>query len=1172
MTERQPNPAQHIAIHQIDSNIAVTAGAGSGKTTVLVGRYLTLLESGRRVSELVAITFTRKAAAEMSARLREDLEKRLSLTTHPAHHRLLTAALQEMNAARISTIHSLCGDIVRANAAQCSIDPSFTVLDEVQGKLMFNAARDRVLRQLGSAPSASPDAQAAVRVIHDYGLKTVKDALKVDLVAGVAESAPETVEDILAEWMSAWRTAIGRTVAGLLVMPEAQDLLTIAAPAEDAMGESALIVKSGLQKLSQDDAALWSNALTQITKVKLNAGSQKNWAGYPLSKDDAKALIKVVRSAVSDDIIDTIGLAPDDDLHREAADYLMGWRVIAGRTWAEYQAAKRRQNALDFNDLERLAGQVLTDEAVAARYRAQFAHVMVDEFQDTSAAQWEIIRRIAPPDQPGRLFIVGDPKQSIYGFRGSDHTVFTSATRIIRTSGGLQTPPVQTAVSLSTSYRTHKPLLDAMNTLFAGVMTVPDDANAAGYVRFEALDAGRLDVRGDTPFLRAQLFSTDQPVIPGVEKWNSDPARLQEAADLATQIVTLHREAGVRYGDIAILCRTSTKFNIYEDALRVQGIPYITNAGRGYFNRQEVADLVTLLKALYNEGDHLALAAALHSPLFGLSDAALYALRGVPNPSLWEAVTVDAPPADFPDDERDALNFARRILLTLKPRARRARIADILREAVDATGYLAFLESQSHGTQSRANVQKLIEQAEKTGVVTLSQFLTYIEQVKTAEARESDAALDAENAVQLMTIHASKGLEFSVVFLPGANDHKNPEKDPLLLHPTLGLACKMPTREIKAADPFPYLHAKAINEGREEAESLRLFYVAATRAKDRLIVSGYYKPNADGENTAGGRMGHLLAHQATLIGAHGDDIAYTDISARVLARNARADTVSRTLPTVNAAVFPATPPLFEPIKTRLADRAKHVTTTDLSHLSQSRHAPTAPERDKARNRFRRGVLGGSDSAIRFLTGGSLTSRAPSRVVGEVVHEAIRFGYDAEPDDALRRLLKSLVWGQALAPDLHADAVARALNLIQRYRRSELYADIKASPAVYREIPFVYHLNGSIIHGQIDLLFKSPDGAWTLVDYKTDYIHKLGWGYDEDDLRAHSQRHLIQLAVYASAVRARLESREGFNLQVKLHYIAADATLALTHAELDAALVDGLSTLVRQALGAESEDV
>lgn len=1154
--QRQANPAQEHAITSIQSNIAVTAGAGSGKTTVLVGRYLTLLESGLPVSQLVAITFTRKAAAEMSARLREDLEKRLNTTTDPRHKKLLTAALQDMNAARISTIHSLCGDIVRANAAACGVDPSFKVLDEVQGKVLFNNARDRVLRALGTKLDPDTASEAAVRVIYDYGLNTVRSALDVELTAQPLGEA-QTVEDILAAWMSAWRETFQYVRDRLLASPEAQDLLTINAPPNDGMSDNALLVKNALLALSGSDPTAWGENLLTITKAKVNSGSAKAWQGYPLGKDDVKARIVAVRTAVVDDILKNVGLPPDDEAHREAAHYLVGWREIAQQVGAEYIAAKHRQNALDFNDLERLAALALTDDAVAARYRAQFAQVMVDEFQDTSAAQWDIIRRLAPPDQPGRLFIVGDPKQSIYGFRGSDHTVFTSATDVIRASGVLQTPRVESAVSLNTSYRTQKSLLDAMNTLFDGVMRPIEGENPAGYVPFEALTAGRTDTVGATPFFHVRMFDTGQALIHGVEKWNADEVRSQEAADLAAQIVELAK-TGIMYGDIAILCRASTSFSVFEDALRTQGIPYITTAGRGYFDRQEVADLMSLLTALYNDGDHLALAATLRSPLFCLSDAALYALRQA-GKSLWGVLTADQPPADFPSDELPALNFARSVLATLKTRTRRARIADILRDALDATGYLAFLESQAHGTQSRANVQKLIEQAETSGVVTLSQFLTYVEQVKSAEARESDAALDAENAVQLMTIHASKGLEFKVVFLPMTNDQKPQVSAILLHHPTLGLVCKSPSRDNDSFKPFPYLHAKGLRESKEEAEALRLFYVAATRAKNQLILSGSYSLTKEGTPSSSGRMKHLLEHQIGLLNAHPDSVQYTDIKGRVLPRVSRASG-GHALPTVDNSITPVSPPLFQAIVENPTDRARHVTTTDLSHLSQSHSAPTFEERKRAGARFRRGVLGQSDSPIRFLTAGVQSYHAPSRVVGEVVHEAIRFGYDSEADDELRGLLNSLVWSQPIGPDLHADAVTRALSLIRRYRQSDLCADIQKAPTVYREVPFVYNLHHIIIHGQIDLLYQSAEGIWTLVDYKTDYIQRDG------DLRAHSQRHLTQLAVYARAARERLSLTEGGQaLQVKLHYLSANATLTLDKTDLESALSGDLNALVQQTL-------
>lgn len=1160
---RQPNPAQAHAINQIDSNIAVTAGAGSGKTTVLVGRYLNLLASGRRVGELVAITFTRKAAAEMSARLREALEKRLSETTDPDLRRRFTVALQDMNAARISTIHSLCGDIVRANAAQCGIDPSFTVLDEVQGRVMFSAARERVLRTLGADPDDSAGAQAARGVVRAYGLNNVRSALKVELLAQAAEdaAAPLTADELLESWRAVWLEVAVAGCADLAAFVE-QELTGFAVPADDKLTEHVVSARQALDLLRSASPSHLMAGLGQVMSVKINVGSAKNWVSVDVKT--VKEALAAARERAKK-LTEVLGGDIDSEINREAVGHLVGWREIARRVVEAYRDAKRRQNALDFNDLEALAGRVLADDAVAARYQTQFKQVMVDEFQDTSVAQWAIIRRLAPPDQPGRLFIVGDPKQSIYGFRGSDHTVFTQATEGIRASGLLQSPIVNTAVALDTSYRTHAPLLSSLNTLFAGVMTVPVGSDGAGYVPFEPLHPGREGVKGAAPFLRVRRFDENQDPLPGVEKWSADSVRQQEAADLAEQVESLVA-AGFPYGEMAVLLRAGTNFYIYEDALRARGIPYITNAGRGYFNRREVADLLNLMRALYADGDNLALAAALRSPLFGLSDAALYSLRALGG-SLWSVVTADTLPADFPADETDALAFARRTLLALHPRARRARIADVLREAIERTGYAVTLEGLPAGAQARANLQKLVDLAEQVGVVTLNQFLTYIEQVKTAEARESDAALDAENAVQLMTIHASKGLEFGVVFLPDCNDHKNITTDVLTFHPRLGLVCKSATKEKDAPTPFGYKHAQTLQTAREEAEALRLFYVAATRAKDVLVMSGRYRVNKGGETSASGRLGHLLGLESALMGAHAGDVVYEDIAARPLARTPRMVSGGRGLPSVEPDPTAAPPLLMQPIPSAKFVPSKHITTTDLSHLSQSRHAPDPHQRRLAKRRFRRGVLGQSDAPIRFLTAGSLSDRAPSRVVGEVVHEAVRFGYETEPDDALRRLLRSLVWSQPLAPTLHADAVDRAFMLIQRYRQSTLYHEVQKAEAVYREIPFVYHLNRSIIHGQIDLVFRSAAGRWTLVDYKTDYVGSPRLTLNEADFRRHSERHLTQLAVYARAVRERLGLSDLNKLAVNLHYIAHHYTLVLSPDALEQALTnDNLPSLVEQALG------
>lgn len=1138
------NAAQAQAIDSFDQSAAVTAGAGSGKTTVLVERYLRLIEHGTPVDRLVAITFTRKAAAEMSTRLRERLEDRLRHITDPANRDRLMRALRDMNAARIGTIHSLCGDIVRANAAACGVDPGFEVMDEVQSAVLFTQVVNRVLREQTNTPPASP----LMQIIRDYGLKTVREALAPELLAQAAHTFDHPLDLAAIEQAErAHHLAKLRVLAAYI----GQHIVGLPVPEGDKQTETVETLQRDYPALAADtpDWDTIEPVLKVIESIKPNNGLKKNWDKVGVDSDKLKAhlsKIKELGTGLS------YWLSPGN-IERHAI-YTVGWHALAREVWNAYTEAKYRRNVLDFNDLEHLAAHALRDDAVAARYQAQFAQVMVDEFQDTSAAQWDIIRRVAPPTERGRLFIVGDPKQSIYGFRGSDHTVFAAAKTTLAHS-----------IALDTSYRTHAPLLDVLNALFAEVMKPPANArNLEAYVEFEPLTAHRTTPNQPTaPYFRVHTFNPKQDLVEGVTKWSADDIRVQEARHIAEHIAALQAE-GVRWGDIALLFRAGTHFDTYEDALRAHDIPFQTNAGRGYFNRREVEDLTHALSALFAPHDDLALATTLHSPLFGLSDAALYVLRRDPLVSLWDALTA-APPADFPTDELPQLDLARAVLNTLRPKARRTRVADLLRELLERTGTLPMVEAQYAGAQARANLHKMVSLAERSGMITLSAFLNYLTQAKDAEARESDAALDAENAVQIMTIHASKGLEFRVVFLPDASSKGGGSGAArLLLSPERTLACRPPSKGEKDKDKPPQapITQRAIDaqNDRESAEALRVFYVAATRAKDLLIVTG---SASESDNT---KLGKILAQRNTLQSDFNDSVAFADIVAKPVVRQ-RAQTAPKAIPPAVEGIAPVAPDLLQTVPSQPFDRARHITTTDLAHLSQSQHADTDDARNAARARFRRGVVGQSDSPIRFLTGGEGSGHAPARIVGEVVHEAIRFGYDALTGDALRSLLQGLVWSQSVAPNLHDDAVTRAADLLEQYRASPLYQDIQnAGEHVYREIPFVYALGAHkrIIHGQIDLLYRTAGSAWVLVDYKTDYV-------PQRDFTAHSQRHLTQLAVYTRAVRERLAHLPDLALTTKLHYIAYNHTHLLPADQLEAALSTDLDPLIHAALSEDARD-
>ena len=326
-------------------------------------------------------------------------------------------------------------------------------------------------------------------------------------------------------------------------------------------------------------------------------------------------------------------------------------------------------------------------------------------------------------------------------------------------------------------------------------------------------------------------------------RWSTRDARWFDKATGVTR--------PAQYGDVAILFQSLNNVALYEDALAELSIPYVTTAGRGYYDRQEVWDVLNLLQAVHNSADNLALASALRSPLFGLSDDTLFALRLSQREAgghglLWDALATgsDLTPAD----ERDKVAFARDCLYELRTLAGRTPIAELLRRALSLTGYLATLTGLPDGRRRRGNINKLIEKAQASATISLGAFSQYLRDLSAREAREGDAAVDTHDAVSLMSVHASKGLEFPVVCVVDASWRRRGGQQALaLVDDRLGVACK--AFDDSAGSfyaPFGYRRIAELQSQKEEAERLRILYVAATRAQDLLIVSGQAAPTADG--------------------------------------------------------------------------------------------------------------------------------------------------------------------------------------------------------------------------------------------------------------------------------------------------------------------------------------
>ena len=837
---------QHRAIHTPGS-LVVSAGAGSGKTRVLVERYVRLISTDSIPTDAVlAITFTEKAAREMRERVRDTVEDR-ARQTHDDLWQHLRAAVES---ARIGTIHSFCADLLRAHPGETGLDPCFRILDEVESGIMLADSVDEALREIADAQSAIHNLQSAI--LNEFGPPELRTTLAEMLRGGgevraALELLPADADSLRARWRddlrlaqdsalaelvgsADWRTASG-TILGLAPV----------APAAD---------KLGIQVIATAD---WLTALapgvmpdfTLINEIKLNVGSKKLWpseSNLANAKSDLAVLRDSYRAAS-----DLLSFAPVAEIEDRAAETAIALRDLYDLARARYADTKARADALDFDDLEAMARDLLIRHPlVRRRWRAELQAIMVDEFQDTNATQRAIIYALAglePPaadGSPAELFVVGDGKQSIYRFRGADVSVFQQVERdIVERWAGQR-------IRLDTSFRSHPSLIDWINRV--GAQVFARSAPLQIYeIPFEPLRPSRP--------ASSHPISVELHVADGAG--SADERRAAEADVLARRLVRIvegsphpiiydRKEKCWRhptYGDIAMLFRASSAFEPFEAALRAQGVPFLTTAGRGYYGRNEVQDLIHLLRVIDDPNDDLALVGVLRSPLFALDDATIIGLRlesrpteGIGKGFFGEGQALSAEETtSFPPVP---LTFARQVLAELQAMRGQATVVELLRAALERTGYLATVSGLDDGERRRVNVEKLVAAARLSGARGLRAFREYLDHLLRTETREGEAPLEGHGSVRLMTIHRSKGLEFPLVALPDLGRTSPPARARWLARQPYGLALKVRDPDDEDCLPTAMLLARRADATMERAESERLLYVALTRAQDYLLLSG----------------------------------------------------------------------------------------------------------------------------------------------------------------------------------------------------------------------------------------------------------------------------------------------------------------------------------------------
>ncbi len=1029
------------AMEETGTSFAVEASAGTGKTSTLVQRICNLVlgsrsdlnrealkdrqESAVSISQVCAITFTEKAAGEMKIRLRREFEKASALPD--PHGGRARTALQELEAASISTFHSLAVSLLKERPVEAGLDPRFTALDELQGRLLLREVWESWLNR--ALLERRPELEAALR--QGIRLEQIRDLAetlraRAHQVRRLELPAPATDEEIEAERKN--------------FLGEAERLWELLLDDSDKL----------VEHLYEATAWLKAPDPKRPPSTAGNKGAQKSWIGGKEAVLRIREWIRQVKR-----FAERLARIPAQRTFHALACWLRDGFL------AEWESRKRAAGLLDFDDQLESARRLLASSRAARKdFQQRYSVLLVDEFQDTDPVQLEIVLLLSCTDlsvtdpalmspAPGRLFIVGDPKQSIYRFRGADVETYLETVDPARLAArGME------RLELTANFRSVPSILAFADEAFAPAM-VKQEHYQSDYLPFGGTGARRDESAAPSVHLLGERNAGRELTGSG-----QDFARL-EAARISALVARMRgsrdwqvfddASAGPpwrppEYGDIAILLPVLSRVDLLENALRDAGIPYVLEGGKFYYARSEVASAICALRSVANPGDAVSLYAALRSIFFGLSDENLLRAH------------FDGLPFDYRQEVPQASPLFRpyAILRALHEKRHERPASETFERLMLLTGAREVLAAR--GFQSLANLAKLGRQLRALQQeATFSAVVSLLATIDEEELAESESRLMEEHsdAVRILTVHKSKGLDFRIVILAGAGLEMRPKAQTFLAdeHGRKAFALKVGS-EGEGWSTRIWEELKEHEKQRAEAELLRLLYVALTRARDHLVISTHHKGARDknsGEWKAALGKTRLAPLAEFLKGAGAID--------RGLARIVPLEQIQTAPAAADTAAGKGSAPL-DSIASEYAELDHLVAETP--YAFESRAPSKIRDTDEDEN------LPGQDARRRAMKLGSAF---------HTVMERIGFGDEGG--------IKSHAAAAGAEFELNSEETARLERMLLRCLRSPLIGRARAAAAAgkrcLRELGYV---RPGMEEGRIDLLFEEEDG-WVLVDYKTD---------------------------------------------------------------------------------------
>ena len=1144
MSDFTPTEAQRLAINEKGRSLLVSAGAGSGKTKVLTERLLSRIcdaDAPEDIDRFLIITYTKAAASELRSRISGEISERLSADPDNRALRRQSALCRK---AQIGTIHSFCQSILREYCHAAGLTPDFRIIEEERAE----ALRARVLEKVVESRYEGMDSDPGFRLLTDTVGRGRDDRRLVSLVLKLhskmqSHARPDKWAEAQVERLrmdgvtDAADTVWGAELLGSVKYQarywtqKTDELLSIAEEDENVFRAYGSSLEKSLEALTAFTEALelgWDAAKNALPIEFPRLGALKS----ELQTDESeyiKSVRDLCKKAAKE--FETVLYGSSSGLIREmrasapAAEALLALTLDFDRA---FSAEKRRRGVLDFSDLEHMAARLLTDDAgrptaIARELSSRCTEIMIDEYQDVNRVQETVFRAVSRGDN--NLFMVGDVKQSIYRFRLADPGIFTEKylSYADMDSVGEYSPA---RIVLQENFRSRREIINAVNHIFRCCMS--KRLGELEYDRAAELKYGA-DYPGSVPVPELVLLQ-----LPVKIKGEDDPEKDElEAAYVArrirrlvtskTQIYDKGMMRPLRWGDIAIIMRSANAVgDVYRRELTKLGIPVVSGQGRSFFASEEISFLMCLLAVIDNPHQDVPLISVLRFPCFGFSADELSQIRAADmDADFFDALCMTAEKSEKCAAFLETLSHFRALAPDIT-------LAELLWHIYAELDLTAVCSAMTDGAMRRESLMHMIEYTkrfESTGSRGLRAFNEWLSRL--AEKGADTAAADTCDGVQIMTVHKSKGLEFPVVFLCDTSRKFNSQdlRDTVLIHPELGLGAGITDTE--RGIEYPSLAKLAVSRRLKRemlSEEMRLLYVALTRAKERLIITGTLQNVANKlaelSNTAD------MPVEPEILAASADPLTWLIYAELTDSTGVLSMSIEEAVPNKRrrrsedtSDIIEADPEMLSEIRRRLSWRypfesesslPSKLTATELKRFSEPDTESDYLIKPSGHS-FRRPVLSDGEKP---LTGAER---------GTATHTVLQFidyaktGSEAEIVSELERLRlgEYMTARQARAVDVRSLAKLFASPLGKRIREADkIYRELKFSLLCPAEDFFpVGEGEKLLLQGVIDCCLVE-DGGLVIIDYKTDNVNG-------DELSDRAKHYEPQLSAYALAAQRML---------------------------------------------------